>query len=356
MLWKQQISVRKSANLLLLNSGEKMRKSLLIVIIAAGSLFAQTKVGSTAAPFLNIGIGPRAIAMGGAFVATSNDVTSLYWNPAGASRAQFNSALFSHSKWFADINYNWAGAMLSMGDFGVVGLSINYLDYGDIEVTTLREPEGTGETFNPQDLFIALTYAYNLTDRFSIGGNVKYVNQKIWNTSASAIAVDIGVLFLSDIYGLRIGATITNFGTNMQLDGKDLYIQTDINEQISGNNDQVLAKLNTDSYPLPLTFRVGVAMDVLNFEDHRFTVGADALHPNDNAESLNIGAEYVFMNILALRGGYKSLFLDNSEEGLTLGVGINYDIVPNLGLFVDYAYQDLGRLDYAQQFSLGVKF
>jgi opacity protein-like surface antigen len=246
--------------------------------------------------------------------------------------------------------------MLSMGDFGVVVLSINYLDYGDIEVTTLREPEGTGETFNPQDLFIALTYAYNLTDRFSIGGNVKYVNQKIWNTSASAIAVDIGVLFLSDIYGLRIGATITNFGTNMQLDGKDLYIQTDINQQISGNNDQILAKLNTDSYPLPLTFRVGVAMDVLNFEDHRFTVGADALHPNDNAESLNIGAEYVFMNILALRGGYKSLFLDNSEEGLTLGVGINYDIVPNLGLFVDYAYQDLGRLDYAQQFSLGVKF
>jgi hypothetical protein len=333
-----------------------LKKALTILIITAGTLLAQTKVGSTAAPFLNIGVGPRAIAMGGAFVATANDVTSLYWNPAGASRAQSNSALFAHSRWFADINYNWAGAMLSMGDFGMVGLSLNYLDYGDLEVTTLREPEGTGEVFNPQDLVIALTYGYNLTDRFSIGGSVKYVNQKIWNVSANAIALDLGVLFISDIYGLRVGATITNFGTDMQLDGKDLYILTDINEQVFGNNDQILAKLNTDSYPLPLTFRVGIAMDVLNFGDHRFTVGADALHPNDNAESLNIGGEYVFMNILALRGGFKSLFLDNSEEGLTLGAGVNYDIAPGLGLFVDYAYQDLGRLDYAQQFSLGVKF
>jgi len=334
-----------------------MRKVLLLfIIITAGNLFAQTKVGSTAAPFLNIGIGPRPIAMGGAFVATANDVTSLYWNPAGISRVQSNQALFARAEWFADINYNWAGAMLSLGDLGAIGLSIDYLDYGNIEVTTLREPEGTGEIFRPQDLMIGLSYGYNLTDRFSIGGTVKYINEKIWNSSASAIAVDLGILFISDINGLRIGATITNFGTDMQLDGKDLYIQTDINTQIYGNNDQILAKLNTDSYPLPLTFRVGVAMDILNLPDHKFTIGADALHPNDNAESLNIGAEYVLLNILSLRGGYKSLFLDNSEEGLTLGVGVNYDFSPGLALFFDYAYQDFGRLDFTQQFSLGIKF
>ncbi len=334
-----------------------MRKVLLLfIIITAGNLFAQTKVGSTAVPFLNIGIGPRPIAMGGAFVATANDVTSLYWNPAGISRVQSNQALFARAEWFADINYNWAGAMLSLGDLGAIGLSIDYLDYGNIEVTTLREPEGTGEIFRPQDLMIALSYGYNLTDRFSIGGSIKYINEKIWNTSASGIALDLGVLFISDINGLRIGATITNFGTDMQLDGKDLYIQTDINTQINGNNDQILAKLNTDSYPLPLTFRVGVAMDILNLPDHKFTIGADALHPNDNAESLNIGAEYVFLNILSLRGGYKSLFLDNSEEGLTLGVGVNYDFNPGLGLFFDYAYQDFGKLDFTQQFSLGIKF
>ncbi len=333
-----------------------MKKFLLLFIIPLSISLGQTKVGSTAAPFLDIAVGPKAIAMGGAFVATANDVTALYWNPAGASRAGVNGAYFTYSKWFADINYNWAGAMLTMDGAGTVGLSVGYLDYGDLEVTTLREPDGTGEMFNPKDLVIGLTYAYNLTDRFSIGGNVKYINQRIWNTSASAVAIDIGTLFISDIYGLRIGATITNFGTDMQLDGKNLYVQYDINSQINGNNDQILAKLNTDSYPLPLTFRVGVAMDVLNLENNRLTIAADAQHPNDNAESLNVGAEYTLFNLISLRGGYKSLFLDNTQEGLTLGFGLNYDITDSFGLGVDYSYQDFGILENTQQFSLGIKF
>ncbi|HEX7357870.1 MAG TPA: PorV/PorQ family protein [Ignavibacteriaceae bacterium] len=334
-----------------------MKKFILIFsLIFAISLSAQTKVGSTAAPFLNIGIGPRAAAMGGAFVATANDVTSLYWNPAGASRLGSNEAMFTHVSWFADINYNWAGSMLSLGDMGIVGLSIGYLDYGSLEVTTLAEPDGTGEFFTPSDMVFSLTYAYNLTDRFSIGANVKYVNQKIWNTSANGLAIDLGVLFLSDIYGLRIGAAITNFGTDMQLDGKDLFVQYDINGQIYGNNDQILAKLNTDSYPLPLTFKVGVAMDVIDIENHKLTLAADAYHPNDNSESLNLGMEYTIFDIVSLRGGYKSLYLDNSQEGLTLGVGFKYDLTPTLGLVFDYAYQDFGILDYTQQFAFGIKF
>lgn len=329
---------------------------ILIVIFSAISLFGQTKVGSTAAPFLNIGVGPRASAMGGAFVATANDVSSLYWNPAGASRVGTSEAMFTHLSWFADINYNWAGSMLSLEDMGMVGLSVGYLDYGDLEVTTLREPDGTGEFFTPHDMYIALTYAYNLTDRFSVGANLKYINQKIWNTSANGLAVDLGVLFLSDIYGLRIGAAITNFGTDMQLDGKDLYVQHDINGQIYGNNDQILAKLVTDSYPLPLTFKVGLAMDVIDIPDHKLTFAVDAYHPNDNAESLNLGMEYTIFDILSLRGGYKSLYLDNSEEGLTLGIGLRYDITPTFGLVFDYAYQDFGLLDYTQQFAFGIRF
>ncbi len=333
-----------------------MNKFIIVFLTAAGFLFGQSKVGSTAAPFLNIGIGPRAVSMGGAFVATANDVTALYWNPAGASRTNSNSALFSHSKWFADITYNWAGAMFALDGMGTIGFSVDYLDYGELEVTTLREPDGTGEYFTPKDLSMAITYAYNLTDKFSIGGNVKYINQKIWNSSASAVAMDLGVLFLSDIYGLRVGATIANFGTDMSLDGKDLYVQYDINNQIFGNNDQILAKLNTSSYPLPLTFRVGVAIDPINTENHKFTIGVDASHPSDNDESVSIGGEYNFMNLISLRGGYRNLFLKNSEEGLTLGFGVNYSFAANLGVFVDYAYQDFGKLKNTQQFSIGVKF
>lgn len=330
--------------------------SIIIALVFSNILFSQSKVGSTAAPFLNVAVGPRPVAMGGAFVATADDITGLYWNPAGIARMNGNSAMFNHTTWFADINYNWAGAAVQLGDWGTVGLSINQLDYGDIEVTTLTEQDGTGEFYSAHDLAIGLSYGYNLTDRFSIGGTIKFVQQKIWNTSASAIALDLGVLFTSDIYGLRIGASITNFGSDMRMDGKDLLVQYDIDPNIEGNNDQILAKLRTDDWPLPLTFRVGLAMDVFNIENHRLTVGVDALHPSDNDESLNIGAEYFFFNMLALRAGYKSLLLDNSEEGLTLGFGIGYDFAPGLRVFIDYAYQDFGVLEETQHFAVGVKF
>jgi hypothetical protein len=333
-----------------------MKKILLVFLFAAGFVLGQSKIGSTSAPFLNIAVSPRAISMGGAFVGTANDVSSLYWNPAGASRSNTNEAMFSHSRWFADINYNWAGAMLKLGGAGTIGLSLTYLDYGDIEVTTLAEQDGTGQFYSAHDLAMGLTYAYNLTDRFSLGGTVKYIQQKIWNSSASSIALDLGVLFHSDIYGLRIGATITNFGSAMRIDGKDLLVQHDIDPNSSGNNDQILANLQTDDFPLPLTFRIGLAMDVVDSEDHRVTLAADALHPNDNDESINVGMEYIFSNLIAFRVGYKSLFLDNSEEGLTAGVGLNYDFTNDFGVRVDYAYQDFGILDYTQHFSLGIKF
>jgi opacity protein-like surface antigen len=334
----------------------KLRLILIILLIFSGIIFSQTKVGSTAAPFLNIGIGPRAIGMGGGFAATANDVTALYWNPAGISRTEYNEAMFSHTNWFADITFNWAGAKINLGDLGAVGLSVTYLDYGKMEVTTLKEQDGTGEMFTAKDMSIGLSYAYNLTDRFSIGGTVKYVNQSIWNSSASAVAFDLGTLFYSEIFNMRIAATISNFGTDMSLSGKDLLVLYDVDPTIFGNNDQILANLRTDSYPLPLLFRVGVAMDLVNTPLHKITLGVDALHPNDNSESLNIGGEYVFYNFIALRAGYKNLFLKNSQEGLTLGFGLKYDFSAGYGINFDYAYQDFGILKNTQHFSLSVRF
>lgn len=331
-------------------------KLLIIMITFSVSLFGQSKAGSTAAPFLNLGVGPRSIAMGGAFVATANDVSALYWNPAGVAKMNNSGALFSHSKWIANIDYNWAGAVINMDDAGVLGISVTNLDYGDLELTTLREPEGTGGTFTANDMAIAITYAKKLTDRFSIGGSVKYISQNIWNSAATALAIDLGVLFYSDIYGLRIGAAITNLGSDMQISGSDLNIQHDIDQTVYGNNDQILGALNTDKWPLSLTFKIGVAMDVIEMEDHKLTIAMDALHPSDNKESMNIGFEYLVFDMFALRGGYKSLFLDNTEEGLTYGFGVNYDFSPSLNLSINYAYQEFGKFKDTQHFSVGVNF
>lgn len=333
-----------------------MKKIIILFLVSLSCLFGQSKVGSTAAPFLNVAIGARPISMGGAFTATANDVSALYWNPAGIARIAGNEAMFTYSNWFADINYNWSGATLNLEGMGTVGLSVTYLDYGSMEITTLSEQDGTGQNFDAKDLSMALTYAYNLTDKFSIGGSAKYIQQRIWNSSASSIAFDLGILYFSDIYGLRIGASINNFGSDMRLDGKDLLVLYDIDSQIEGNNDQILARLRTDSYPLPLVFRIGLAADVLNIDDHVITIGVDALHPNDNDEYLNVGLEYTLYDLVSLRGGYKSLFLNNSEEGLTLGFGIKYDFAPSLGFYFDYAYQEFGILDNTQHFTIGIRF
>lgn len=334
-----------------------MKKILmLIILIPFLEVSAQSKVGTTAAPFLTNPVGSRAIGMGGAFVATSNDVTALFWNPAGIARIGNGDASFTRTNWFANITYNWAGATVDLGELGALGLNATYLDYGKMEVTTLAEYDGTGEYFTASDMVIGLTYSRNLTDRFAIGVTAKYVSQKIWNCSASALAFDFGVLFVSDIYGLRVGATITNFGEEMQLDGKDLYVQYDLDPNAYGNNEQILAKLNTDRFPLPLTFRVGLAIDPIDIENHRITLGVDALHPNDNDESLNAGLEYLLYDVISLRAGYSSLFLNNDVSGLTLGAGIKYDFNPAFGVYVDYAYQDFGILKYTQHFTLGIKF
>ena len=334
-----------------------MKKNIfLLCIISITFSFAQTKVASTAAPFLTIGYGPRAIAMGGSFVTNADDPTTLYWNPAGVSRMGKNAASFAYTKWFADISYNWAGIIVNMNQFGSVGLSFIYLDYGKMEVTTIEEQDGTGEMFTAKDIALGLTYAYNLTDRFSFGVNAKYINQQIWHSSASGFAVDFGTLYLSDIYGLRIAATISNFGTDMQMNGKDMYVLHDVDGSILGNNDQILASLRTDAYPIPLTFRVGVSKEFMFGEQNRITIGADAVHPNDNAESVNIGGEYSFNNNIFIRGGYKSAFLTNSQEGFCMGFGLRYDLSPGLAIALDYAYQDFGKLKYTQHFGIGIMF
>jgi hypothetical protein len=184
-----------------------------------------------------------------------------------------------------------------------------------MELTTLREPEGTGGTFGASDLSMSISYAKALTEQFSIGGSVKYISQRIWNSTASTVAIDLGVLFQSDFAGIRIGASITNLGGDMRISGKDLNVQHDIDPTIYGNNDQILATLDTDSWPIPLTFKIGLASDVLDIENHRITIAVDALHPSDNDESLNVGMEYHLLNLISLRAGYKSLFLTNTEEG-----------------------------------------
>ena len=333
----------------------KISKILILVGCLFVSTYAQNKVGTTAAEFLTIPIGPRATAMGGAYVAGANDVSAAYWNPGALSRVTQSEFKASYADWILDTQHNWVGLVLKLDENNAFAISFNQLDFGQEEITTERDPGGTGEFWDASDLAIGISYSRNLTDRFSIGGTFKYISSRIWNESASAFALDVGLLFTTELEGLRLGMNITNFGTEMQLDGPDLFQPIDIDESNFGNNPNIAGKLETDAWDLPLNFTVGVAMDFFNNEEFYFTVASDAIYPINTTPYLNLGLELAWRNTLFIRLGYHSLFEEDSEESLSAGVGLKYNI-SGFNLGVDYSFAEFGQFDDIHRYGISIQF
>lgn len=327
-----------------------------LILIAAGPVMGQSKVGTTGAPFLGISVGARGTAMGGAFSAVSTDVTALYYNPGGIPFIGKSQFMASHTSWLVGSKFNWVGLMVNLDGANVIGIHFTQLDYGEEEVTTVLLPEGTGEKWGASDIAIGLSYGRKLTDQFSIGGSAKYVQQSIWNESASAFALDVGLLFITNFHDMRLGMSISNFGTDLKMDGRDLLHRIDLDPNALGNNETIVSTLKTENWPLPFLFRVGLAMDVLHFGGSRLTLAMDALRPSDNTEIINVGAEVSFNDWVFLRGGYKSLFRDDSEEGLTVGAGVHIAMQDMFAIEVDYTYADFGLFEYVQMISGSVTF
>jgi hypothetical protein len=342
------------------NGVNKMTKVITLLmallLVSYSSISAQgvTKKGTTAAAFLGIDVGPRAVAMGSSFVSVANDVTAMYWNPAGISNMKNFNATFSNTKWIADLSFNYAGIVLPLEQIGNFGFNVTFLTMDQMERTTIESPDGTGEMFDAASYAFGLCYARNLTDQFAIGFNVKYINERLYHVSSEGFAVDLGTKFDTGFEGLTLGMSIANYGTKMQLDGRDLNFQTDLAPNISGNNQTIGAELQTDAYELPLMFRVGASMDVLKgLGNSNLILSADALHPNDDTEYINIGGEYLFYNILSLRAGYKGLFAKDWEQGVSFGGGVNYKVMESVTFYFDYSYVEFGRFNAVHMFSAG---
>lgn len=339
-----------------------MRK--LIVLLFAIILLYQVPVngqvvskrGTTAAPFLSIGQGARAIGMGGAFVAVANDASAMYWNPAGIADLKGIGLIFDHTSWIADIQYEYIGVTIDLGSYGGLGVNVTTSNIGDMAVTTVDQQDGTGEVFGVTDLAVGITYGLRLTDDFTIGFNPKFVYQKIWKMTSSAIAVDVGVKYRTPFKGVTLGMSISNFGSKMQMQGPNALVLYDTDPTTTGHNARIPADLSTDEWELPLTYRVGLAYDLPLGSVGKMVFALDALHPSDNYESVNLGGEFVFHDAFYIRGGMKSLFQKDSEEGLTLGIGVQQFLIGNLKFSIDYAYQNFARLKNAQKISLGVTF
>jgi len=312
----------------------------LFLLLTSG--FAQDKVGTTAAQFLTISGGARPTAMGGAYVAVAEGPSAQFWNPAGIALSLQNEVEFSMADWFLDTKLVHTSVVIPIGR-QVIGINMKQLDYGDEMVTTIQDPEGTGEFWSAKERSLGVTYAAKLTDRFALGGNVKFINQDIYHVSAKGMALDIGLLYRSQFKNLRIGMSISNFGTDMQLSGEDLMQPVDIDPSNEGNNDNISANLNTDQWPLPLTYCVGVAVDIMDTEMIRWTIATDALHPNNNNSYLRVGTEIKIANILYLRTGHSAIGKNHAEESLSYGVGFRYTL-GGMKFGYDYSYTPFGKL------------
>ena len=342
-----------------------MKRSLIIISIMVFAVagFAQSsdtdipedvsKVATNAAQFLKLEVGPRATAMGGAYVAGVEDMTSLYWNPAGLAKVKQQSFYGTYTSLYAGIQHGYVAFGMPIGRSDHVGAHITYLNSGQMEVTSLEFPEGTGEYFSVSDIAIGLSYARTLTDRLSVGGTVKLVNETIWRETASAFGFDIGSQFDTGIKGIKLGMSITNFSTKFKFDGPDLNIDVDTDPNYNGNPDTE-ARLNTEEWSLPLVFRLGIMVDLMgpNSEllknpDQRVSFAFD---PLDHYLRFNTGVEYAYRELLAFRAGYH---LNYDETSYSVGVGLKLD-VNSMPLNIDYAVVNYGVLGFINQISIQV--
>lgn len=327
-------------------------KLFLTLLCAVSIGFSQNpNLGASGAKFLNIPMGARAAAMGGAVIGSISDASSVFWNPAGITAVTGSSVHFSALNLYSQFDASAASLVHNFGDLGILAASYVSLSMKKTEITTELEPEGTGRFYDAQDIALGITYARALTTEFSIGITGKYVNQRIWNEVADGIAFDIGTQYKVNYRNLVIAMSMTNFGGDLQFDGEDLNIN-----YLRNNNYPISrlapGRLETSRYPLPLHFQVGVGFDILRDDFIAMRGEIDATHPNDYDERINVGTELVFVDRLFLRGGYRYNY---DDENITVGAGFNFQIGETIVRF-DYAYANFELLPDLHRYSVEMDF
>lgn len=293
------------------------------------------RAGISTAQFLKIGVGGRASAMGDAFVAVANDASALYWNPAGLTQFNEHQVIFSHNKWVVDINHDFIGGVYHLDETNTFGVSLTSLSMDEMKVTTEYAPFGTGEYFGFSDIAIALSYSRKMTDQFSFGGTVRYIEETLDKLKMRGFMIDLGTFYWTGLGSTRFAVTVTNFGNDLAPDGEVILVGS-------------RTKSDWQSFSPPTMFRIGFALEPYQDDEHIITTSIQLNHPNDNSENISTGFEYSWNKTVFLRGGYK---FNVEEQNFTFGAGVNAPI--SIAQFsLDYAYSNFSRLGSAHRFSI----
>lgn len=323
------------------------------VAMAPGAARAQSKTGTAVGQFLLVEPSARLAAMGNAGVAIPDGIQSVYYNPGALGRFLGFTAQFTHSEWLAGITYDYVAMAIPVRGIGDFHASVTVLNSGEIDVRTVDKPLGTGERYTVSDVAIGIGYGRAFSEKFSGGLQVNYVSETIWHTSLKTATLNVGAVYRVAEDGLRIGASIANYGATAGYKGRDLAIQYDEDPDRYGDNSALPGERFTEEFPLPVMFRVGAALPWRTGGRSEALLAVDAFHPSDNTESVSAGIEWTWLDALSLRGGYQNLFLADSEVGFTLGAGAR-------GRFgerhfsLDYAWADHGRLDQTHRLTFVV--
>ena len=340
-----------------------------------------TSYGTTSAEFLLLGAGARGTALGSSFAAIATDVSALYYNPAGVAMLDRPGLMIGTYDYVADTRYSWGGVAFPFsGGARTLGFQLGTFGFKDQPIYTEDQPNGTGGTYSGNQTFVGATFAQNFSDRFSAGITAKYVDDRLGTVSGSAFAVDFGTNFHASLnnHPVKFSFVLANLGSNLSYTGTGL--SGNVQRDPLPGEDPVptlpqQANLLTKDFPLPTTFRVGLAYDIITGENNRLTALGDFNQPNNNKPGFAFGSEWMSQHIggsnfgFALRGSYSYTGANNLDpqssptalsdeenlQGLAFGGGLMYGgNGSGFGLSLDYAYKYLGILGPTNFFSFSL--
>jgi hypothetical protein len=321
------------------------------------------KVGAAGAQFLKIGVGARANGMSGAFSAIANDPTALFYNNAGIVDIDGYMGHVTYTQWFGGYSHNFIAGIIPLSDKYRAGLSVTSFTSGPIPFTTVQDENRLNTTYSITDVAIGGTIAGQLTDQFSFGVTVKYVQNGIGGMSASGVLADVGTMYR--FRGVRLGFSVSNLGPQLQYTGADLNFRTDLIRELQ--YQQIDASFLVNPYNAPISLKAGLVADLMSellgmYEsdpnlgigkerEHRWLLALDFETLSDVPEQFAIGTEYTWNDLLSLRAGYR---FNQSVFGLSGGIGLRY-IGSGFDGMLDYSIQPTSTLGIVNRFSVTVR-